>query len=36
MDYLTKSKKNEEERQKAEVKRHEERMLIFEKFIKKF
>jgi hypothetical protein len=35
MDYLTKTEKNEEERQKAEAKRHEERMLIFEKLIEK-
>jgi hypothetical protein len=35
MDYLTKTEKNEKERQKAETKRHEERMLIFEKLIEK-
>jgi hypothetical protein len=35
MDYLTKTEKNEEERQKAEVKRHEKRMLMFEKLIEK-
>jgi hypothetical protein len=35
MDYLTKTEKNEEERQKAEAKKHEERMLMFEKLIEK-
>jgi hypothetical protein len=35
MDYLTKTEKNEEERQKAKAKRHEERMLMFKKLIEK-
>jgi hypothetical protein len=35
MDYLTKTEKNEEERQKAEAKRHEEQMLMFKKLIEK-
>jgi hypothetical protein len=35
IDYLTKTEKNEEERQKAEVKKYEEQMLIFEKLIEK-
>jgi hypothetical protein len=35
MDYLTKTEKNKKERQKAEVKRYEKRMLMFKKLIEK-
>jgi hypothetical protein len=35
MDYLTKTEKNKKEKQKAEAKKHEERILIFEKLIEK-
>jgi hypothetical protein len=35
MDYLTKTEKNEEEKQKAEAKRHEEQKLMFKKLIEK-
>jgi hypothetical protein len=36
MDYLIKTEKNKEEKQKVEVKRHEERMLMFEKLIENY